>query len=119
MILPDPSITFSFVGAGIAFVAVTLIAISNERFLKGELKIFLQKFVIGAYFMFAAIVLQLINDVTPKGDLTFSIVLVRSVSIYMASVFFFLAANDIYELSKVLGFASNKMPKKLSRILKK
>jgi hypothetical protein len=115
----DPSVLFSFGGAVIAFVAVTLIAISNERFLKGELKIFLQKFIVGSYFMFSAILIQLIIDIAPLTDFSFSVNLIKSISIYMASVFFFLAANDIYELSKVLGFASNSLPKKLKKILYK
>lgn len=108
---------FSLGGVAIAFIAVSLIAISNERFLKGELKRFLQKFILGSYFLYTAVVIQFIYDISPSP--IFSLDLLKSIFIYLASVFFFLAANDVYELSKILGFASGRLPRKLKRILTK
>jgi len=110
-------IFFSIGGIAIAFFAVSLIAVSNERFLKGELKRFLQKFICASYFLYTAVVIQFIYDISSSPSLFLD--LLRSIFIYLASVFFFLAANDVYELSKIFGFASNKLPKKLKRILTK
>lgn len=108
---------FSLGAIIIAFVSVSLIAVSNERFLKGELKRFLQKFICGSYFLFTSVVIQFVYDISPSPSLFLD--LFKSIFIYLASVSFFLAANDIYELSKILGFASNRLPKKLRRILTK
>lgn len=110
-------IFFSIGGVAIAFVAVSLIAISNERFLKGELKRFLQKFICGSYFLYTAVVIQFIYDISLSPSLFLD--LLKSIFIYLASVFFFLAANDIYELSKILGFAPNRLSRKVKRILTK
>jgi hypothetical protein len=109
------SLFFTLGGVVAGFITVILMAISNQRFLKGEIKEFIEKLILGAIFTYSAIMTQFIVQLlNAYGSL---IELVGNIFVYVGFVFFFLAASDIYEISKVLGFAPEKTRKKLKKIL--
>jgi len=71
---------------------------------------------LGSIFIYSFSVSGLLVDLFGLEKTTFD--MFKNIFIYISLIFFILAASEIYEISKVLGFASEKTPKKLKKILK-
>ena len=101
----------------IGFGAVVILTISNTRFTKGDLQKIISGFIWGTIFMFSSLVALTQIEFFPelKGTI---IDIIRYVFMLIGFSFYFYASYKIYTFSKVMGFASEDMPKKLKRVLK-
>ncbi|MEM5773347.1 MAG: hypothetical protein QXL86_03970 [Candidatus Aenigmatarchaeota archaeon] len=106
----------SLLSSLLAFITVILLARSNIKFTKGELQRIVEYFVWGTIFMFGAMAAQVQVDLLGlKGT---PIDLMKYCFMLLGFYCYLTASYRIYELSKVLGFASKELPKKLKKVLK-
>lgn len=100
----------------LAFITVLILTRSNIKFTKGELQEIINYFVWGTIFMFGAMVAQLQVDIL---DLTYTpIDMIKYLFLLISFSCYLLASLKIYKMSKVFGFASEDLPKKLKKVLK-
>ncbi|MEM5836253.1 MAG: hypothetical protein QXR09_01380 [Candidatus Aenigmatarchaeota archaeon] len=106
----------SLLNSILAFITVIIFARSNIKFTKGELQEIINYFVWGTIFMFGGMIAQLevefLNLAGTPIDMIKYFLFLGGFSYYL------LASFKIHKMSKVLGFASGEMPKKLKKILK-
>jgi len=108
---------FFSLGSSIAGICVIiLLTISSQRFLKGEVRKFIESLMLGAAFLYAFTISQFLTEFLTVEKSVFDII--KGVSLFLAFAFFIFATAQIYEISEVLGFASKKTPEKLKKILK-
>jgi len=100
----------------LAFVTVIYLAKSNIKFTKGELQKIIEDFVWGTIFVFGAMAAQLQVDLL--NLVATPIDMIKYILMVIALYFYLTASFKIYRLSKVLGFASEELPRKLKRVLK-
>jgi hypothetical protein len=106
----------SFFCSVLALIAIIYLLRSRIKFTKGELQEIIKYFVWGTIFMFGAMAAQLLVDIfnlvnTPINVIKYFFTLV-------GFSFYVFASNRIYKMSKVLGFASEELPRKLKKVLK-
>jgi len=107
---------FGLVSILLAFSIVVLLARSKVRFTKGELQKMIENFVFGTAFIFGLTLSQFVVDVfNLKGTL---IDIFKYFFLVLALFYYLKASQRIYKLSKVFGFASEEIPKKLKKVLK-
>jgi uncharacterized membrane protein YbjE (DUF340 family) len=99
-----------------AFIIVIYLARSNIKFTKGELQKIIEDFVWGTIFIFGAMAAQLQVDLLKLAGTPID--MIKYFFMIIALYFYFTASYKIHQLSKVLGFASEELPKKLKRVLK-
>jgi len=99
----------------LGFVTVLWLTTCNKRFLGRELKKIINKMVIGIIFFYAAMSAQFLIELydLPGSPLEIP----KYAFLFLGFISFFWAARDIDELSKVLGFGYEKLPKKLKKVL--
>lgn len=107
----------SILAIELGFITVVWLTASNKRFLGGELKEIINWLIAGILFLYGAVFTQFLIEVyevygSPLEIFKYSFMLV-------AFLYFFVAAKRIDELSKVLGFAYEKLPSKLKKVLGK
>jgi uncharacterized membrane protein YbjE (DUF340 family) len=100
----------------LAFIIVIYLAKSNIKFTKGELQKIIEHFVWGTIFIFGAMAAQLQVDLLKLAGTPID--MIKYFFMIIAFYFYLIASHKIYQLSKVLGFASEELPKKLKRVLK-
>jgi uncharacterized membrane protein YbjE (DUF340 family) len=100
----------------LAFVTVIYLAKSNIKFTKGELQKIIEHFVWGTIFMFGAMAAQLQVDLLKLAGTLIDFI--KYFFMVIACYYYLVASYKIHQLSKVLGFASEELPKKLKRVLK-
>ena len=115
MILIIPQI-FSIFCSILAFIIVVYLARSNIKFTKGELQKIIEDFVWGTIFIFGAMAAQLQVDILNLVGTPIDII--KYIFLIIGLYCYFLASLKIYHLSKVFGFASEEIPKKLKKVLK-
>lgn len=108
---------FFSLGSSVAGLCIIiLLTISSQRFLKGEVRKFIESLMLGTAFMYSFTFAEFLTEFLPVEKSVFD--MIKSVSLFLAFVFFIFATAQIYEISEVLGFASKKTPEKLKKILK-
>lgn len=114
---------YILVGAVIAtlgFLSIVLMTISSQRFVEGEIRSIFEKTLLGILFLYSTLVLQLVFDIFTETYKKFTFFeLVKYLFLLYAFTNFFWVAYKLNELSKVLGFKSEKIPKKLKKVIKK
>jgi len=108
--------SMSVISAFLACISVLLLARSNVKFTKGELQKTIENFIWGTIFMFGAVSAQAQVDILNLSGTPIDAI--KYLFLLIAFVFFFSASYRIHKMSKVFGFASKEMPKKLKRVLK-
>ncbi|MEM5878880.1 MAG: hypothetical protein QXU74_00075 [Candidatus Aenigmatarchaeota archaeon] len=106
----------SLLSSVLAFITVIMFARSNIKFTKGELQEIINYFVWGTIFMFGAMAAQLQVDLFNLSGTPID--MIKYLLLLIGFSYYLLASNRIYKMSKVLGFASEEMPKKLKKVLK-
>jgi hypothetical protein len=108
---------FFALGSSIAGLCVIiLLTISSQRFLKGEIRKFIESLMLGSAFLYAFAFAQFLTEFLEVEKTVFDAI--KGFSLFLAFTFFIFATAKIYEISEVLGFASKKTPEKLKKILK-
>ena len=111
---------FGIVVAALGFVSIILMTLSSQRFVEGDIRLLFERILLGILFLYSTLVLQLMFDMLTQTYMRFTFFeLVKYSFLLYAFVNFFWAAYKLNELSKVLGFKSEGMPKKLKKIIKK
>ena len=111
-----PYLVLSILTMELGFVTVLWLTTSNRRFLGRELRKVFNKMIMGIIFFYSAMSAQfLIELYETYGSL---LEIPKYIFLFLGFISFFWAARDIDELSKILGFGSEILPKKLKRILK-
>jgi len=111
---------FGLTVVGLGFVSIILMTLSSQRFVEGEIKSLFEKILLGILFLYSTLVLQTMYDIFNQTFVKFTFFeLARYLFLLYAFVNFFWAAYKLNELSKVIGFKSEKMPKKLKKIIKR
>lgn len=106
----------SIFSALLACISTLLLARSNVKFTKGELQKTIENFIWGTIFMFGAMAAQVQVDIL---NLTRTpIDMIRYFFLLVAFLFFLSASFRVYKMSRVFGFASEEVPKKLKKVLK-
>jgi hypothetical protein len=106
---------FILTGIISGFIVSILLTTSSRKFLKGEIRNVIELLLCGNMFLYCFLLTQFIVDVFElKGSY---IEIFKGIFIYIASVYFIFAGVYMYEISKHLGFASEKVSKKLKKIL--
>jgi hypothetical protein len=100
----------------LTFITVIYLVKSNIKFTKGELQKIIGLFVWGTIFIFGAMTAQLQVDLLNLAGTPID--MIKYFFMIIAFYFYLIASHKIYHLSKVLGFASKELPKKLKRVLK-
>jgi|GEM_PF-2023096 nucleoside permease NupC len=100
----------------LTFIIVIYLAKSNIKFTKGELQKIIEYFAWGTIFIFGAMAAQLQVDLLKLYGSPIDII--KYFFMIIAFYFYLIASHKIYQLSKVLGFASEELPKKLKKVLK-
>lgn len=98
------------------FITVSWLVFSNKKFLEGEIKKIFNSIILGIAFIYYAIVIQTIIEYF--GMYGSRLEVVKYSLILIGFLIFFWSAYRMHKTSKILGFASGKMPKKLEKILK-
>lgn len=106
----------SFACALASFIIAILLSRSNIRFTKGELYEIIKNFILGTIFLFGAMNAQFIAELPGFGRSVMD--LVKYFFMLEALFFYLLATLKIHKMSKVLGFASEEIPKRLKKVLK-
>jgi hypothetical protein len=109
------AIFFSLASSIAGFFIVIVLALSSRKFLKGEIKDFVELLMFGCLFLYAFTLSQFIKEFF-SIDMIF-LDIARGVLVFGSFIFFVSAAIHIYEIAEALGFASGKVPKKLKKIL--
>lgn len=108
---------FFSLGSSIAGLCIIiLLTICSQRFLKGEVRKFIESLMFGSVFLYSFTFAQFLTEFLMVEKSVFDII--KGFSLFLAFVFFIFATAQIYEISEVLGFASKKTPEKLKKILK-
>ena len=108
---------FFSLGSSIAGLCVViLLTISSQRFLKGEVRKFIESLMFGATFLYTFTFAQFLTEFLTVERSVFDAI--KGISLFLSLAFFIFATAQIYEISEVLGFASKKTPEKLKKILK-
>ena len=107
---------FSLGGSIAGLFIVVLLTITSQRFIKGEIRKFIELLMLGSSFLYAFTFAQFLTELLSVERGLFEIL--KGLSLFLSLVFFIYATANIYELSEVLGFASKKTPEKLKKILK-
>ena len=108
---------FFSLGSTIAgILIIIMLTISSQKFLKGEIRKFIELLIFGSAFLYAFSFAQVLTEFLPVEKYIFDAI--KGFSLFLAFVFLILATAKIYEISEVLGFASKKTPEKLKKILK-
>ena len=108
---------FFTLGSSIAGVfMIILLTMTSQRFLKGEIKRFIESLILGANFLYAFTFSQFLTEFLPVEKSVFDTI--KGFCLFLSLVFFIFATAQIYEISEVLGFASKKTPEKVKKILK-
>jgi len=108
---------FFTLGSSIAGLCIIiLLTITSQRFLKGEVRKFIELLMLGATFLYAFTLSQFLTEFLAVEKSIFDVI--KGFSLFLSLVFFIFATAQIYEISEFLGFASKKTPEKLKRILK-
>jgi hypothetical protein len=101
----------------IAILAVIYLLKSNVRFTKGEMQKITLDFSYGTFFFFGALVSLFIVEAL---NLQNSILdFIQRIFFLISAIKFLQASLRVYKMSKVIGFASEEIPEKLKKILKK
>jgi len=101
----------------IAISAVFYLLKSNVRFTKGEMQKITLDFSYGTFFFFGALASLFIVEAL---NLQNSILdFIQKIFFLISAIKFLQASLRVYKMSKVIGFASEEIPKKLKKILKK
>lgn len=109
------TIFFSLASAVAGFFIVIVLALSSRKFLKGEIREFVELLMFGSLFLYGFTLTQFMMEFFNFKTLAFD--LIRGILVFGAFGFFVSAASHIYEIAEALGFASKKVPKKLKKIL--
>ena len=108
---------FFSLGSSIAgLFIIILLTISSQKFLKGEVRKFIELMMLGTVFLYSFTFAQFLTEFLPVEKSIFDAI--KGFSLFLAFAFFIFATAKIYEISEVLGFASKKTPEKLKKILK-
>lgn len=92
------------------------LAQSRIKFTKGEIQKIIEDFIWGTIFLFGFIAASFqVEVLNLRGSL---IDLIKYLLLIIALIRYMMAANRIHNLSKVFGFASEQIPKKLKKVLK-
>ncbi|MDI6806392.1 MAG: hypothetical protein QMD14_01085 [Candidatus Aenigmarchaeota archaeon] len=97
------------------FITVIILTIASRKFLKGDVRSFAELLLCGCMFLYSFLVTQSLIDIFMLSEGFFQIL--KGIFLYIATLYFIFAGIRIYTISKVLGFASEKISKKLKRIL--
>ena len=101
----------------VAILAVIYLLKSNIRFTKGEMQKITLDFSYGTFFFFGALASLLIVEAL---NLQNSILdFIQRIFFLISAIKFLQASLRVYKMSKVIGFASEEIPEKLKKILKK
>ncbi len=106
---------FSLASSIAGFFIVIVLALSSRKFLKGEIKNFVELFMLGTIFLYGFTLSQFILDFFKVDTLAFDVI--RGLLVFGSFIFFVSATFHIYEIAETLGFASKDIPKKLKKIL--
>ena len=109
------TVFFSLASSIAGFFIVIVLALSGRKFLKGEIKDFVELTMLGSLFLYAFTLTQFMMEFFKFEILVFDVL--RGALVFGAFIFFTSAAFHIYEIAEALGFASKKIPKKLKKIL--
>jgi hypothetical protein len=101
----------------IGFFSVIILSRSNMNFTKGEVQKITSNFAWGTMLMFGGLFSQFLVEYFGLGKTPVD--LLQHALVLVAMVFYMFSAFQIYNMSKELGFASDDLPKKLKRILKR
>ncbi len=107
---------FSLVSSLAGLCVVILLTITSQRFLKGEIRKFIESLMLGATFLYAFTFTQFLTEFLTVEKSIFD--LIKGTSLFLSLVFFIFGTAQIYEISEILGFASKKTPEKLKKVLK-
>lgn len=97
------------------FITTIVLTIATRKFLKGDLKNIVELLLCGSMFLYSFLVTQFLIDVFLLGETFLEIF--KGVFVYLAFIYFIFAGVYVYEMSKSLGFASEKVSRKLKKIL--
>ncbi len=108
---------FFSLGCSVAGFCITIVlTMASKRFLKGEIRKFVESMVFGTAFLYSFTFTQFLIEFLGMKIYIFE--LIKSIFLFIALIFLMFATAQIYEISEVLGFASKKTPEKLKKILK-
>jgi hypothetical protein len=110
-------ITNFFILTGIigGFVVTILLTIASRKFLKGDVRNIVEFLLCGNMFLYSFLVTQFLVDIFElRGSY---LEFFKGIFIYLAFIYFIFAGVYMFEISKYLGFASEKVSKKLKKIL--
>ncbi len=114
MAVADLFFLFSAVlGSGIIII---YLAIASNKFTRGNMRNMVELLMFGYLFSYGFMALSISVELLKIEDPR--IIFVKNSFVLISFALFLFAANEIYELSKVLGFHSEKISKKLKKILK-
>jgi len=109
------TVFFSLASSIAGFFIVIVLALSSRKFLKGEIREFVELLTLGSVFLYAFTLTQFMMELFQFYTLAFD--MLRGVLVFGSFIFFVSAAAHIYEIAEALGFASDKIPEKLKKIL--
>jgi hypothetical protein len=101
----------------VAILAVIYLLKSNVRFTKGEMQKITLDFSYGTFFFFGALVsLFMVEALNLQNSI---LDFIQRIFFLISAIKFLQASLRVYKMSKVIGFASEEIPEKLKKILKK
>jgi hypothetical protein len=106
-----------FILSGIigGFIVTILLTVSSKKFLKGDVRNIIELLLCGNMFLYSFLLTQFLIDAFGlKGGY---LEIFKGIFIYLMLIYFIFAGVYIFEISKSLGFASEKVSKKLKKIL--
>jgi hypothetical protein len=106
---------FILVGIIGGFVVTILLTIASRKFLKGDVRNVVEFLLCGNMFLYSFLFTQFLLDIFKLEGSYLEIF--KGVFIYVAFMYFIFAGVYTLEISKHLGFASEKVSKKLKKIL--
>ncbi|MDI6798685.1 MAG: hypothetical protein QMD12_01655 [Candidatus Aenigmarchaeota archaeon] len=109
-------LVLNLVGVTLGFFTVLWFYVSNRRFLAGEIKKFVNKITAGMLFLYFSIVASSVIEI--HGIYGSLLEIPKYLFIIAGFSCFYWASMALNKISKVLGFRSEIMPKKLKKILK-
>jgi hypothetical protein len=101
----------------VVVLAVFYLLKSNVRFTKGEMQKITLDFSYGIFFFFGALTSLFIVEALNLQNSVLDFI--QRVFFLVSTMKFLQASLRVYKMSKVIGFASEEMPEKLKKILKK
>lgn len=107
---------FGLLQMEMGFAIVLWLCVSGRRFLKGDVRSLVDKMIFGVIFLHASVAAQFFIEAFGVYG---SILEILKYSFMMIGlIFLFWSAHIVSNTSKILGFASEKMPEKLKKVLK-